>query len=48
MTHLTVDRLDGGAAQVIRLDGARSGGADAREPHRHDYRDGARGKSMHR
>ena len=37
VTRLTIDRLDGGAAQVVRLDGARFGGAAAREPHRHDY-----------
>jgi AraC family transcriptional activator of pobA len=34
---LTVDRLDGGAVQVLRLEGARFGGEAAREPHRHDY-----------
>jgi AraC family transcriptional regulator, transcriptional activator of pobA len=34
---LTLDRLDGGAAQVMRLEGARFGGERAREPHRHDY-----------
>ena len=37
MTGLTVDRLDGGAAEVLRLEGARFGGEAAREPHRHDY-----------
>ena len=37
MSELDLDRLDGGAAQVVRLDGARFGGAAAREPHRHDY-----------
>ena len=34
---LTFDRLDGGAAQVVRLENARFGGAEARAPHRHDY-----------
>ena len=34
---LTLDRLDGGAAQVVRLQNARFGGARARDPHRHDY-----------
>jgi AraC family transcriptional activator of pobA len=34
---LTVDRLDGGAVEVLRMDGARFGGDAAREPHRHDY-----------
>jgi AraC family transcriptional regulator, transcriptional activator of pobA len=34
---LALDRLDGGAAQVVRLQNARFGGAHAREPHRHDY-----------
>ena len=37
MSGLALDRLDGGAAQVVRLDGARFGGPAAREPHRHDY-----------
>ena len=37
VSDLALDRLDGGAAQVVRLDGARFGGAAAREPHRHDY-----------
>lgn len=37
MTGLTVDRLDGGAVQVLRLEGAQFGGEAAREPHRHDY-----------
>ena len=37
MSGLELDRLDGGAAQVVRLDGARFGGRAAREPHRHDY-----------
>ena len=36
-TGITVDRLGSGAAQVVRLDGARFGGEVAREPHRHDY-----------
>jgi AraC family transcriptional activator of pobA len=39
VTRLTVDRLDAGAAQVVRLDGARFGGERTREPHRHDYAD---------
>jgi len=34
---ISVDRLDGGAVQVLRMDGARFGGEAAREPHRHDY-----------
>ena len=37
MSDLTLDRLDGGAAQVVRLRDARFGGAAVREPHRHDY-----------
>ena len=37
MTGLTVDRLDGEAVQVLRMEGARFGGEAAREPHRHDY-----------
>ena len=37
MTDLTLDRLDAGAAQVVRLRDARFGGAAVREPHRHDY-----------
>jgi AraC family transcriptional activator of pobA len=37
VTGLTVDRLDGGAVQVLRLEGAQFGGEAAREPHRHDY-----------
>ncbi len=37
MTGLTLDRLDGGPAQVVRLRDARFGGTAAREPHRHDY-----------
>jgi AraC family transcriptional activator of pobA len=37
VTGLTVDRLEGGAVEVVRLDGARFGGEAAREPHRHDY-----------
>ena len=37
MSDLTLDRLDEGAAQVVRLRDARFGGATAREPHRHDY-----------
>ena len=37
MSDLTLDRLDAGAAQVVRLRDARFGGATAREPHRHDY-----------
>ena len=37
MPGLTVDRLDGGAVEVLRLAGARFGGEAAREPHRHDY-----------
>jgi AraC family transcriptional activator of pobA len=37
VTGLTVDRLDGGAAEVLRLEGARFGGEAVREPHRHDY-----------
>lgn len=37
MTDLTLDRLDTGAAQVVRLRDARFGGAAVREPHRHDY-----------
>lgn len=37
MTGLTVDRLDGGLVQVLRLEGAQFGGEAAREPHRHDY-----------
>jgi AraC family transcriptional activator of pobA len=37
VTGLTVDRLDGEAVQVLRMEGARFGGAAAREPHRHDY-----------
>jgi AraC family transcriptional activator of pobA len=36
-TGITVDRLDGGAVQVLPLDGARFGGEAVREPHRHDY-----------
>jgi AraC family transcriptional activator of pobA len=34
---LTVDRLAGGAVEVMRMEGARFGGEAAREPHRHDY-----------
>jgi AraC family transcriptional activator of pobA len=37
VTGLTVDRLDGGAVQVVRMEDARYGGEAAREPHRHDY-----------
>ena len=37
MTDLTLDQLDAGAAQVVRLRDARFGGAAVREPHRHDY-----------
>ena len=37
MTDLDLDRLDGGAIQVVRLEGARFGGAAPREPHRHDF-----------
>ena len=37
MSDLTLDRLDAGAAQVVRLRDARFGGAAVREPHRHDY-----------
>jgi AraC family transcriptional activator of pobA len=37
VTRLTVDRLDGIAAEVLTFDGADLGGPDAREPHRHDY-----------
>ena len=37
MTRLTVDRLDGIAAEVVRLDGARFGAEAVRKPHRHDY-----------
>ncbi len=37
MSDLTLDRLDEGAAQVVRLRDARFGGAAVREPHRHDY-----------
>ena len=37
MSGLALDRLDGGAAQVVRLRGRRFGGARARDPHRHDY-----------
>ena len=37
MTSLTVDRLDGDAVEVLRMEGARFGGEAAREPHRHDY-----------
>jgi len=37
MSALAVDRLDGGAMQVVRLEGARFGGERARDPHRHDY-----------
>jgi AraC family transcriptional activator of pobA len=36
-TGIAVDRLDGGAVQVLPLDGARFGGEAVREPHRHDY-----------
>ena len=36
-SSLTLDRLDDGAAQVVRLENARFGGDAAREPHRHDY-----------
>jgi len=37
VSDLTLDRLDAGAAQVVRLRDARFGGAAVREPHRHDY-----------
>ncbi len=37
MSDLTLDRLDGGPAQVVRLHDARFGGERVREPHRHDY-----------
>src|SRR5690348_13459230 len=37
MTGLTLDRLDGGPAQVVRLRDAHFGGERVREPHRHDY-----------
>ena len=37
MSDLTLDQLDAGAAQVVRLRDARFGGAAVREPHRHDY-----------
>jgi AraC family transcriptional activator of pobA len=37
VSGLTLDRLDGGPAQVVRLRDARFGGAAVREPHRHDY-----------
>jgi len=37
VSDLTLDRLDDGAAQVVRLEGARFGGLRMREPHRHDY-----------
>lgn len=37
MTGLALDRLEGGAMQVVRLQAARFGGKAAREPHRHDY-----------
>jgi AraC family transcriptional regulator, transcriptional activator of pobA len=37
VTELDLDRLDGGAMQVVPLDGARFGGTAPREPHRHDY-----------
>ena len=46
-SSLTLDRLDAGVAQVVRLRDARFGGDLARAPHRHDYheliwiRDGA-------
>ena len=36
-SSLTLDRLDDGTAQVLRLENARFGGEAAREPHRHDY-----------
>ncbi len=32
--ELEIDRLDGGAVQVVRLEAARFGGEGAREPHR--------------
>jgi AraC family transcriptional regulator, transcriptional activator of pobA len=34
---MEIDRLGGGAVQVVRLAGARYGGTAPREPHRHDY-----------
>jgi len=37
VSDLTLDRLDAGPAQVVRLRDARFGGAAVREPHRHDY-----------
>jgi AraC family transcriptional regulator, transcriptional activator of pobA len=37
VSRLDLDRLDGGAMQVVPLVAARFGGASPREPHRHDY-----------
>ena len=37
MSGLAIDRLDGGAIGIVRLESARFGGETPREPHRHDY-----------